>query len=92
MTRTESERLAVVEDKVDDIKERMERIESKLDDAIACKADKSEVQAVEKALAEKASAEDFKEMRKVLLGVLLSIAAFLAVTLIGIVLVATRLQ
>lgn len=36
MTRTEIERLAVVEEKVDTMKEGMERIENKLDKFIEC--------------------------------------------------------
>lgn len=46
MTRTEIERLAVVESQVETIASIVGRVESKLDDAIACKADKSEVDAI----------------------------------------------
>lgn len=92
MTRTEIERLAVVEDKVDDIKDRMERMEALLHEAVACKADKTEVEAVAQAVASKASAADFTEMRKLLIGVLLGVAGFTTVTLIAIVLMRVGLQ
>ena len=46
MTKTEIERLAVVESKIDTIESVVNRMENKLDDAISCKADKTEVESI----------------------------------------------
>lgn len=77
MTRTEIERLAILETEVASIKETTSRIESKLDDAITCKADRSEVQEVR---------DDYTELRKLFISVALTIAGFCAATLIAVVL------
>ena len=74
MTRTEIERLAAVEERLDSVDRRTERIESKLDAAIECKADKTELATLSEAVDKKASADDFKEMRRLLVGILISIA------------------
>jgi len=86
MTHTENERLAVVESELKGVKSAVHRMEGKLDAAIECKADKSEVDELKKSLDSKASADDFAEMRKLLVGILVSVAAFALVTLVGIVL------
>lgn len=92
MTITELERLAKVETRLGGVESGLRRIEGKLDDAIACKADKTELASVAEAVAEKASAADFAEMRKLLINVLIGIAAFTTVTLIAIVLMRLGLQ
>lgn len=86
MTRTEIERLAVVESKIDGIESTVARMESKLDDAISCKADKTALDAMNTELDTKASAEDFKELRRLIIGVGLTALGFLAATFIGIIL------
>lgn len=70
MTVTELERLAVLESEVSSIKDSTSRIEQKLDSAITCKADKSEVQ----------------DLRKMFWGVIIGVAAFAVTTLVAIVL------
>lgn len=69
MTRTEIERLAVLEEKVDTLTESVRSIEGKLDQAITCKADKSEVD----------------ELRKWGVTVLLGTAGFCIATIVGVV-------
>ena len=86
MTRTEIERLAVVESKIDGIESTVARMEAKLDDAIVCKADKTALDAMNTELDTKASAEDFKELRRLIITVGLTVVGFLSATLIGIVL------
>jgi hypothetical protein len=46
MTQSEEARLAVVESKVDTLTDTVARIETKLDEAIACKADKTAVETI----------------------------------------------
>lgn len=46
MTKTEIERLAILETRIDAVDERTERIEAKLDEALLHKAEKSELDAV----------------------------------------------
>lgn len=92
MTKTEIERLAVVESQIEDVrsdvgevKESQTRIEQKLDAAIECKADRSEVAAITDALKTKASAEEFKELRQLLIRILVSVAGFGLITLVYII-------
>lgn len=92
MTAQELERLAVVESRIDTIDERTARIEQKLDDAIACKADKDDVIALKKDVSLKADADDFKELRRLFIGILISIAGTAIAIIVGIVLVALNLQ
>lgn len=105
MTPSENERLAVVESQMRDVKASQVRIEEKLDAAIECKADRSEVDSIAAALRtkadaadlkavieKKANAEDFKELRQLLLGVLLSIAGTIALLLLYIILRASGVQ
>lgn len=76
MTATELERLAVLESEVSTIKDSTARIEQKLDSAITCKADKTEVQ----------------DLRKMLWGVIIGVAAFAVTTLVGVVLLRIGLK
>ena len=48
----DGERLARVEERLDAVDKRTERMEAKLDDAIACKADKSDVDDMSKTLSD----------------------------------------
>lgn len=75
MTRTEIERLAVLESEVAYVKDSVSRIEDKLDAAITCKADKSEVE----------------ELRTWGIRLLVGVTSFAVVTLVGLVLAAFRL-
>lgn len=59
----------MVETKLDTHGEILERIERKLDTTIECKADKSEVKEVRDSLADKASEQDVKDLRRLFYGV-----------------------
>jgi len=74
-----------VDVKADETNDKLDAVIAKLDTALTNKADRSEVVELTTLLGKKANEEDFKELRKLLIGVLLSIAGFAIVTLIGIV-------
>jgi hypothetical protein len=91
MTRTELERIAVIEQKVDGVELAVNRIEGKLDSVIRDKADRSDVAAIcedidanRSAINLKADATDFRELRNLLIGVLVAVAGTAITVLIGI--------
>lgn len=77
--------VCTVDSKVDTLSGKVDDIVGKLDAALETKADRVDLAKMEMAIKGKADEEDFKEMRQLLIKILVGIAAFAVVTLIGIV-------
>ena len=103
--RTQTERLAVLETEVGyvkagletvgqdvcDVKDGVEEIRKGMSGIALSIADKADRSEMTKGLSAKAEKAEFDEMRRLLTNILIAIAAFLAITLISIVLVVLNL-
>jgi hypothetical protein len=75
-----------VDRKVDGLSAKVGRMDQKLDDAISCKADRSDIEDLREGLARKADAADFGELKKLLIGILVSVCGTAVLLLVTIVL------
>ena len=80
---TDNERLAVLETEVRIVKESQGRIEAKLDEAIACKADRSDVDEIRLAVEAKADKDDFDKLQSTIVGIVLATCGLAVTTLVG---------
>jgi hypothetical protein len=87
MTAQEIERLAVVEQQLTDLDTRMDRMEGKLDAVLNTKADKEQVRLIEErqqtVIKTKVDRDEFCELRKLVIGLVVASCGSLAMVLIG---------
>jgi hypothetical protein len=89
MTPQEVERLAVLEQQLTDLDTRMDRMETKLDAVLNTKADKEQVRIIEErqqtVIKDKVDKDEFCELRKMVVGLVVASCGFAVTTIIGLV-------